>query len=85
MRGIPQSPNLRVVERFTRSDDDTISYEVTVDDDTVFTAPWTVAMPLNRDTTYQLFEYACHEGNYGLENSLRAGRAEDAAAAATQQ
>jgi hypothetical protein len=46
----------------------------------VFTSPWTVAMPLNRDSTYQLFEYACHEGNYGLENSLRAGRAEDAAA-----
>ncbi len=85
VRGIPQSENLRVVERFTRSDDDTISYEVTVDDNTVFTSPWTVAMPLNRDTTYQLFEYACHEGNYGLENSLRAGRAEDAAAAATQQ
>ena len=34
-------------------------------------------MPLNRDSTYQIFEYACHEGNYGLENSLRAGRAED--------
>ena len=80
VRGIPQSENLRVVERFTRLDDDTISYEVTVDDDTVFTAPWTVAMPLNRDNTYQLFEYACHEGNYGLENSLRAGRAEDAEA-----
>ena len=85
VRGIPQSENLRVVERFTRHDDDTISYEVTVDDNSVFTSPWTVAMPLNRDTTYQLFEYACHEGNYGLENSLRAGRAEDAAAMATQQ
>ena len=80
VRGIPQSENLRVVERFTRHEDDTISYEVTVDDDRVFTAPWTVAMPLNRDNAYQLFEYACHEGNYGLENSLRAGRAEDAAA-----
>ena len=79
VRGIPQSENLRVVERFTRHDD-TISYEVTVDDNSVFTSPWTVAMPLNRDNTYQLFEYACHEGNYGLENSLRAGRAEDAAA-----
>ena len=77
VRGIPQSENLRVVERFTWGEAGTISYEVTVDDDTVFTAPWTVAMPLNRDTTYQLFEYACHEGNYGLENSLRAGRAED--------
>ena len=45
-----------------------------------FTAPWTVAMPLNRDSSYQIFEYACHEGNYGLDNSLRSGRAEDRAA-----
>ena len=34
-------------------------------------------MPLNRDSTYRIFEYACNEGNYGLENSLRSGRAED--------
>jgi hypothetical protein len=39
-----------------------------------------VAIPLNKDTTDDLFEYACHEGNYGLENSLSAGRAEDRAA-----
>ena len=38
-------------------------------------------MPLNRDATYELYEYACHEGNYGLENSLSGGRAEDRAAA----
>ena len=57
--------------------DRTINYEVTIDDPEPFTAPWTVAMPLNRDSTYQIFEYACHEGNYGLENSLRSGRAED--------
>ena len=68
---------MTIVERFTRLDDQTINYEVTIDDPEPFTSPWTVAMPLNRDSTYQIFEYACHEGNYGLENSLRSGRAED--------
>ena len=77
LRGIQQSEQLTIVERFTRVDADTIEYEVTIEDSGPFTAPWKVAMPLNRDNTYQLFEYACHEGNYGLENSLRAGRAED--------
>jgi|TARA_B100000953_G_C17727601_1_gene327731 hypothetical protein len=80
VRGIEQSEALKIVERFTRLDADTISYEVTIEDPKPFTAPWTVAMPLNRDTTYQIYEYACHEGNYGLENSLRAGRAEDESA-----
>ena len=77
LRGIQQSQALKIVERFTRVDADTIEYEVTIDDPAPFTSPWKVAMPLNRDSTYRIFEYACHEGNYGLENSLRAGRAED--------
>jgi len=79
-RGLPRSEALRVVERFTIADANTINYEVTIEDPDVYTAPWKVALPLNKDTTYTLFEYACHEGNYGLENSLRAGRAEDRAA-----
>ena len=77
VRGIKQSEALKIVERFSFVDADTLHYEVTIDDPEPFTAPWKVAMPLNRDSTYQIFEYACHEGNYGLENSLRAGRAED--------
>lgn len=84
VRGIKQSEQLSIIERFTRADEDTINYEVTIEDPDPFTAPWTVAMPLNRDTTYRLFEYACHEGNYGLENSLRAGRAEDRNARAAE-
>ena len=80
IRGIPQSEALRVVERFTPSAADTIDYEVTIDDERAFTSRWTVAMPLNRDVAYRIFEYACHEGNYGLVYSLSAGRAEDAAA-----
>ena len=77
LRGIQQSEQLKIVERFTRVDAETVNYSVTIDDPEPFTAPWRVQMPLNRDGTYRLFEYACHEGNYGLENSLRAGRAED--------
>ena len=80
LRGIQQSQALKIVERFTRVDADTVEYEVTIDDPGPFTAPWTVAMPLNRDLGYQIYEYACHEGNYGLENSLRSGRAEDGVA-----
>jgi len=80
LRGIQQSNKLKIVERFTFVDQNTVNYEVTIDDPGPFTAPWTVAMPLNRDSGYQIFEYACHEGNYGLDNSLRSGRAEDRAA-----
>ena len=81
LRGIQQSEALKIVERFTRVDADTVDYDVTIDDPGPFTAPWRVAMPLNRDRGYQIYEYACHEGNYGLENSLRAGRADDRAVA----
>ncbi len=85
LRGIKNSEALKIVERFTVVDADTLTYEVTVNDPEPFTAPWKVEMPLNRDGGYQIFEYACHEGNYGLENSLRAGRAEDRAATEEQQ
>ncbi len=81
-RGLPRTEALHVVERFTFRDANTIDYEVTIDDPDIYTSPWRVAMPLNKDATYDLFEYACHEGNYGLANSLSAGRAEDREAAA---
>ncbi|MCY4634012.1 MAG: hypothetical protein OXG04_05805 [Acidobacteria bacterium] len=80
-RGIPRTEDLRVVERFTIAGPDTLEYEVTIEDPAIYTDTWKVAMPLNRDATYTLFEYACHEGNYGLANSLSAGRAEDREAA----
>ena len=80
-RGIPRTEDLRVVERFTIAGPDTLEYEVTIEDPAIYTDTWRVAMPLNRDATYTLFEYACHEGNYGLANSLSAGRAEDREAA----
>ena len=77
LKAIPQSAVMRVEERFTRVDSTTLRYEVTVDDSEVYTRPWTVSMPLRRDDEYAMFEYACHEGNYGLENSLSAGRAKE--------
>jgi hypothetical protein len=80
VRAIPQSEALHVVERFTRVDENTIDYEVVVDDPKVFTSSWKVAMPLHREPDYQLFEYACHEGNYAVPNTLSAGRARDKAA-----
>ena len=78
---MPHSEALRLVERFTRVDADTITYEVTIEDSNVYTRPWTVAIPLNRDDSYQMFEYACHEGNRAVEHVLSAARAAEQAAA----
>jgi hypothetical protein len=67
--------NLRLVERFTRVDQDTIQYQFTVEDPTVWTRPWTVVLPM-RATTVEVFEFACHEGNArSLEGILSAARA----------
>ena len=74
IKGIPTSDELNVVERFTRVDDDTIAYEATITDSLVYTAPWTVSMPLTRDPAYVFFEYACHEGNRAVENILSGAR-----------
>jgi hypothetical protein len=70
--------NLRVVERFTRTDPDTITYQATIEDRTVFTRPWTVELSLDR-TRGPLYEVACHEGNYGMFNILSGHRAEEIA------
>ena len=67
------SPNLRLVERFTRVDPATLLYEFTVTDPTTWTRPWTAQIPMVR-TDDQIFEYACHEANYGMENLLKAAR-----------
>lgn len=80
VRGIHESEALHVVERFKRVDANTISYEVTVDDPNMYSAPWKVSVPLTRDSNYRIYEYACHEGNYAMEDILRAGRAKDKAA-----
>jgi hypothetical protein len=74
------SENLRVVERFTRVDADTIQYKFTVEDESTWTRPWTAELPL-RKTIGPLFEHACHEGNYGLYNTLVGARLEEKKAA----
>ncbi|HYL37754.1 MAG TPA: hypothetical protein VEV17_17700 [Bryobacteraceae bacterium] len=71
---------LHVVERFTRVSDDTILYEFTVDDPATWTRPWTAQLPLVK-VDAPIFEYACHEGNLGMPNTLSGARAADKAAA----
>ncbi len=71
--------NLRLIERFTRSDQDTLAYEFTVDNPTAFTSPWTAAFPMKRSDAH-IYEYACHEGNYGLRNMLTGARFAEKAA-----
>jgi hypothetical protein len=83
IRGVPHSEALRLVERFARVDADTISYEVTIEDPNVYSRPWTVAIPLSRDESYQMFEYACHEGNRAIGNILSAARAAERPGAET--
>ena len=72
--------NLRLVERFTRVDANTIDYQFTVDDPTVFTKPWTASIPLTQVNT-PVFEYACQEGNYALTDILAGARAQEREAA----
>ena len=67
---------LRLIERFTRTDPGTLTYEFTVEDETSFVRPWTAEIPMVK-AEGPLFEYACHEGNYGMENVLAGARAEE--------
>jgi hypothetical protein len=78
--GLPYSEETRLVERFTRLNDRTVHYEVTINDPKTYTTPWTVAFEITQEPGYRLFEYACHEGNYAMRNSLSAARAEEQAA-----
>jgi hypothetical protein len=90
-RGTPQSTrqdifateSLHVVERFTRVDANTIRYQFTVEDPAVWTKSWSGEMPL-RPFEGPIYEYACHEGNYGLPNILRAARVQEAAGATVE-
>jgi hypothetical protein len=72
--------NLHLVERLTLLDENTLEYRFTVDDPSTWTRPWTVAYPMVR-TEGPIFEYACHEGNYGLANILSGARYLEQAAA----
>ena len=68
--------NLRLEERFTRVDADTIDHRYTVEDPATYAGPWTAAIPMTR-LDGPIYEYACHEGNYGMENLLRGARVQE--------
>ena len=70
------SEELHVIERFTRRGPDTLDYEFTVTDPKTWTRPWSGSLPMAR-AAGPVFEYACHEGNYGLLNMLAGSRAQD--------
>jgi hypothetical protein len=74
------SENLHVVERFTRTSAETILYEFTVDDPHTWVKPWSAQLVMG-PSNGQIYEFACHEGNYGLRNNLSGARAEDKRAA----
>ena len=78
-RAYARSEALHVLERFTRVDADTIRYEFTVDDPTTWTRPWSAEIPMMK-TEGPLYEYACHEGNYGIRYILEFARAVEAKA-----
>ena len=80
MGAVGSTKNLRLIERLTRVDADTLDYEFTVHDPEIWTSPWTVSIPMRRSDE-PLFEYACHEGNYSVANILAGERAREATGA----
>ena len=80
--GPPYSEDLVLTERFTRVAPEVLEYSVTVNDPKTYSAPWTATFPLTSEPGYEIFEYACHEGNYSMRNRLSAARAEEAREAA---
>ncbi len=74
---------LHLIERFTRTDAGTVRYEFTIDDPATFTKKWTAAIPMAK-TDDQIFEYACHEGNYGMVNLLSGARVQEKGRAGRQ-
>jgi hypothetical protein len=77
LRATPVGPNLHIVERFTPMGREAVRYDITVEDSKTFTRPWTASFLLNRDDSYQIYEYACHEGNAAIELVLRGARSEE--------
>jgi hypothetical protein len=71
---------LHVVERFTRTGENSLKWEITIDDPGAWTKPWTAMIPL-RHSRDAIYEYACQEGNYGLEGILAGARADEKGAA----
>ena len=76
---VPTDENFHLTERFTRKAADTLLYEFTVDDSSVWTKPWTAVVPMTK-AAGPIYEYACHEGNYGMVGILSGARADEDAA-----
>jgi hypothetical protein len=72
----PVSQNMRITEHFTRTDADTIDYSLHVEDPEIVTKPWGIAYPMKLDNKYQMFEYACHEGNTAIRGYIETSRFE---------
>jgi hypothetical protein len=77
--GTPTTDALKLTERFTRVGPNEMKYEVRVDDPKTYTAPFSVGFPLTLEPGYENFEYACHEGNNAMFNSLSGARAQERA------
>jgi hypothetical protein len=71
------SDQLKVIERFTRTGDQSMDYKITIIDEKTWTKPWTILMQLEKNDNYQFLEYACHEGNYAMSDILSGMRAEE--------
>jgi hypothetical protein len=71
------SAKLHIIERFTRKDENTLRYEITVNDPDTYTKPWTLMIPLQHSSK-PVYEYACHEGNYSMFGILAGARADEA-------
>lgn len=74
----PASENMRITERFTRTANDTIDYNMRVEDPEVIVSPWEVSFPLKLDNSYKMYEYACHEGNTAIRGYIETSRYERA-------
>jgi hypothetical protein len=83
--GTAHSAQLRLTERFTRIDPQMIDYEITVNDPLTFTRPWTMRLTITQQPDYEIYEYACHEGNRAMRNALSAERAYEKAVAEAKE
>jgi hypothetical protein len=83
--GARHSEELKIVERLTRIDPEMIDYEVRVEDPATFTAPWTMRLTVTQQPGYEIYEYACHEGNIAMRNALSAERAYERAVAEAKE
>jgi hypothetical protein len=75
--GAPTTDALMIVERFTRTAPDQLSYDATISDPGTWVRPWSIHYPYKLDPSYAIYEYACHEGNYGILNALKGAREMD--------